>query len=325
MSKELRQLAIDVYNGVDVKFENGETGEDMIRNALNKAFNGISLTDGKAIRNAIAYNKVDFEIINEIIDVAIDLSANDNSEVWNFVEFKSAALGDKNKFIVEGNDLLHVDVITHGTQGVHRQRMLGREISVETTTKAIKIYEEMVRLAAGRLNWAKFVEKVGKSFDNDRFNAVASAFANIPSSGADYSKGIAGQALSEKDMIDLLTTVENDGNTPKIFGSLQALRGLNMTTSGMAGEKVKDDYYNFGYMGKFNGYDTFRISGKNVPTDKLFVIGSDEKFIKMFDEGDTLTIAHNFTETADKTQELQVERTYGVSVVMAGKVGIYQL
>ena len=293
----------------------------MIRNALNKAFGGINLNDGKAVRNAIAYNKVDFAIINELIDVAIDLSANDNSEIWNFVDFKSAALGDKNKFTVEGNDLLHVDVITHGTQGVRRQRMLSRELTVETTTKAIKIYEEMVRLASGRLNWAKFVEKVGKSFDNDRFNAVASAFSGITASG-DYSKGSAGTAFSESDMINLLTTVENDGNTPKIFGSLQALRNLSMT---MAGDEVRRDYYNFGYMGKFNGYDTFRISGKNVPTDKLFVVGSDDKFIKMFDEGDTLTIPHNFTETADKTQELQVERTYGVEVVMANKVGVYQL
>lgn len=321
MSKELRQLAIDVYNGVDVKFENGETGEDMIRNALNKAFGGINLNDGKAVRNAIAYNKVDYAIINELIDVAIDLSANSNSEIWNFVDFKSAALGDKNKFIVEGNDLLHVDVITHGTQGVRRQRMISTELTVETTTKAIKIYEEMVRLAAGRLNWAKFVEKVGKSFDNDRFNAVAQAFNGITASG-DYAKAAVGHAFSESDMIDLLTTVENDGNTPKIFGSLQALRNLSMA---MAGDEVRSDYYNFGYMGKFNGYDTFRISGKNIPTDKLFVIGSEEKFIKMFDEGDTLTIPHNFTETADKTQELQVERTYGVEVVMAGKVGIYTL
>lgn len=321
MSKELRQLAIDVYNGVDVKFENGETGDDMIRNALNKAFGGISLTDGKAVRNAIAYNKVDFEVINELIDTAINLSAIENSEIWNFVDFKSAALGDINKFIVEGNDLLTVDVITHGTQGVRRQRMLSNEVTVETQTKAIKIYEEMVRLAAGRLNWAKFVEKVGKSFDNDRFNAVASAFNGITASG-NYSKGSVGGGFSESTMIDLLTTVENDGNVPKIFGSLQALRNLSMA---MAGDEVRRDYYNFGYMGKFNGYDTFRISGKNIPTDKLFVVGSDEKFIKMFDEGDTLTIPHNFTETADKTQELQVERTYGVKVIMSNKVGVYQL
>lgn len=321
MSKDLRQLAIDVYNGVDVKFENGETGEDMIRNALCKAFNGANLNDTKAVRNALAYNKVDFEIINELIDVALDLSAQENSEIWNFVDFKSAALGDKNKFTVEGSDLLHVDVITHGTQGVRRQRMLSKEFSVETTTKAIKIYEEMVRFAANRINWAKFVEKIGKSFDNDRFNAVATAFSGITASG-DYSKGSAGTAFNESDMIDLLTTVENDGNTPKIFGSLQALRNL---TTAMTGDEVRRDYYNFGYMGKFNGYDTFRISGKNVPTDKIFVIGSDDKFIKMFDEGDTLTIAHNFTETADKTQELMVERTYGVEVIMAGKVGVYQL
>lgn len=319
MNKDLRKLAIDVYNGVEVQFENGETGNDMIVNALNKAFGGINLNDGKAVRNALMYGKVDFEIINEIIDVAIDLSAQDNSEIWNFVDFKSGALGDKNKFIVEGNDLLYVDVVTQGTQGVRRQRMGSKELTVATQTKAIKIYEELARLAAGRLNWAKFVEKVGKSFDNDRFNLVAKAFDGITASG-DYAKT---GAFNESTMIDLLTTVENDGNTPKIFGSLQALRLLNMSTSGMAGEQVKNDYYNFGYMGKFNGYDTFRISGKNLPTNKLFVVGSEEKFIKMYDEGDTLTIPHSPADNDDLTQTLQVQRTYGVDVVMAGKVGVY--
>lgn len=319
MSKELRQLCIDVYNGVNVNFDNGETGNDMIVNAVNKAFGGINLNDPKAVRNALAYNKVDFAIINELIDTAINLSAQENSEVWNYVDFKSAALGDKNKFTVEGNDLLHVDVVTNGTQGVRRQRMLSKELTVATQTRAIKIYEELVRLAANRINWTKFVDKVGKSFDNDRFNLVVKAFKGITASG-DYSKT---GSFSESNMIDLLTTVENDGNVPKIFGSLQALRKLNMTTSGMAGDEVRSDYYNFGFMGKFNGYDCFRISGKGVPVDKLYVIGTDEKFIKMFDEGDTLTIPHNFTETADMTQELQVQRTYGVEVVMANKVGVY--
>ena len=75
MNTELRQLAIDVYNGVDVKFENGETGNDMIRNAINKAFGNINLNDANAVKRAIAYGKVDFEIINELIDTAINLSA----------------------------------------------------------------------------------------------------------------------------------------------------------------------------------------------------------------------------------------------------------
>lgn len=318
MSNDLRKLGIDVFNGINPTFDNGETGEDMIHNAINKAFGGINVNDGKAVRNAIAYGKVDFEIINELVDTAIDLSAQENSEIWRFVDFKSAALGDINKFTVEGNDLLHVDVITHGTQGVRRQRMLSKELTVATQTKAIKIYEEMVRLAAGRINWAKFVEKVGKSFDNDRFTAVATAFTGITASG-DYAKG---GSFTESNMIDLLTTVENDGQKPKIFGSLQALRNLS---TAMTGETIKDDYYNMGYMGKFNGYDCFRISGKGIPTNKLFVVGAEEKFIKMFDEGDTLTIPHNFTETADKTQELQVERTYGVEVVMGGKIGVYTI
>ena len=319
MNTELRQLAIDVYNGVDVKFENGETGEDMIRNAINKAFGNINLSDANAVKRAIAYGKVDFEIINELIDAAINLSAEENSELWDFVDFKSAALGDKNEFYVEGNDLLRVDVVTRGTQGVRRQRMLSKKFSIETATKAIKIYDEISRIASGRINWAKFVEKVGKSFDNDRFNAVATAFGNITASGA-YAKG--GASFNENDMIDLLTTVENDGNKPKIFGSLQALRQLTISHEG---ETAKDSYYNMGYLGKFNGYDCFRISGKNIPTNKLFVVGAEDKFVKMFDEGDTITIAHNFTETADMTQELLVEKTYGVEVVMASKVGVYTI
>lgn len=318
MTNDLRKLAIDVYNGVDVKFENGETGEDMIRNALNKAFGGINLNDGNAVKKALAYNKVDFEIINEIISVAIDLSAQESSALWDFVELKRGDLGDQNKFVVEGSDLLHVDVITHGTQGVRRQRLLSKELTVPTETKAIKIYEEMVRLAAGRTNWAKFVEKVGKSFDNDRFTAVAQAFTGITASG-DYAKG---GSFTESNMINLLTTVEENGQKPKIFGSLQALRNLTMA---MTGETIKDDYYNMGYMGKFNGYDCFRIAGKGIPTNKLFVVGADEKFIKMYDEGETITIPHSWTETADKTQELQVERTYGVEVVMGGKVGVYTI
>ena len=56
-----------------------------------------------------------------------------------------------------------------------------------------------------------------------------------------------------------------------------------------------------------------------------FVVGAEDKFIKMFDEGDTITIPHNFTETADMTQELLVEKTYGVEVIMASKVGVYTI
>ena len=318
MNTELRQLAIDVYNGVDVKFENGETGNDMIVNAINKAFGGINLNDPKAVKAALAYGKVDFEIINELISVAIDLSAEDGSAIWDFVESKNGALGDKNEFYVEGNDLLRVDVVTRGTQGVRRQRMLSKKISVETDTKAIKIYDEISRIASGRINWQNFVDKIGKSFANDRFKAVVTAFDGITASG-DYAKNA---SFSESSMIDLLTTVENDGNRPKIFGSLQALRNLTMAQTG---ETVKDDYYNMGYMGKFNGYDCFRIVGKGIPNNKLFVVGADEKFIKIYDEGETLTIPHAFTETADMTQELQVQRTYGVTVAMGGKVGVYTI
>ena len=315
---DLRQLCIDVYNGVDVKFENGETGNDLIVNAINKAFGNINMSNAQAVREALAYGKVDFAIINEVISTAIDLTTEDGSAIWNFVDYKNGALGDKNEFYVEGSDLLRVDVVTRGTQGVRRQRMLSKKISVETVTKAIKIYDEISRIASGRINWAAFVDKIGKSFANDRFNAVVSAFGNITASG-DYAKG---SSFTESAMIDLLTTVENDGNKPKIFGSLQALRNLTMAQTG---ETIKDDYYNMGYMGKFNGYDCFRIAGKNVPNNKLFVVGADEKFIKIYDEGDTLTIPHDFTETADMTQELQVQRTYGVTVAMGSKVGVYTI
>ena len=117
---DLRQLCIDVYNGVDVKFENGETGNDLIVNAINKAFGNIDMSNVQAVREALAYGKLDFAIINEVISTAHDLTTEDGSAIWDFVDYKNGALGDKNEFYVEGSDLLRVDVVTRGTQGVRR-------------------------------------------------------------------------------------------------------------------------------------------------------------------------------------------------------------
>lgn len=314
--KDFRKLASDVYNGVAGNFENGMTGNDVIVDMIKKACNGKTTIDFKDIRDG----KVDFAVIEEVINTAIELGAAEDSAIWDFVDMKSGKLGDKPEFNVNSGNLFRVDTIADGTQGIRRQRLTSKSVTLTPETKAVKIYDELNRILAGRVDWATFVNRVALSFRKDMFNEVATMFNGI-TADTDFSKGAA--AFNETDMIDLVTAVEDaTGMKPVIFGSLQALRNLTMA---MAGDEVKTDYYNMGYMGKWNGFSTFRVAGKNVDPKALFVIAGDDKFIKFYDEGDTLVIPREATANADLTQEYTVIRKYGTALAMANVVGKYTL
>lgn len=314
--KDFRKLASDVFNGVSCNFENGMTGNDVIVDTIRKACNGKTSIDYKDVRDG----KVDFAIIEEVINAAIELGADDNSALWDFVDMKSGALGDKPEFIVESGSLLKVDIVADGTQGIRRQRATSKSVTLDTQTKAIKIYEELNRILAGRMSWVNFVQKVAASFKKDVYDTVATAFASVAPSASFVKQG---SPFVENDLIDLVEAVENaTGQKAKIFGSLKALRNLTMAVSG---DEVNRDYYNMGYMGKWNGVPTFKITGAKIPTNVLYITAGDDKFVKFYDEGGTTIIPRDAFDNADLTQEYTVLRKYGVAVATADVVGKYTI
>ena len=98
------------------------------------------------------------------------------------------------------------------------------------------------------------------------------------------------------------------------------------------GETIRNDYYNMGYAGKFNGTDVFELKNalkadgvtKVLQDDKLYVVASDDKFIKYYNEGDALIIEGSPADHADLTQDYLVASKWAVAVVLSEKLGTYK-
>lgn len=324
MTNDMIKLSQDVYNGIDVTFSNGETGKDLIENMVKKAFGGIDMTDKKAVRDAIIYNKVDFSIINEVISIAMNTIPVDESPLWEFVEYKNGAEGDKPDFSIEGDGYFRVDVVTEGTQGIRRQRILDKKVTVTPVKRAIKVYEELARLGAGRINWTSFVNKVGASIKKDELSSITKAFKTVfPTSG--NGEFVKTGTLTKANLIELLQSVEDAGYQPRIFASLKQLDAIGALDNERISDAAKNDIYNFGYVGKFLGVDCFKVSGKDVANDKIYILGTTDKFIKLYNEGEALVIPRDSVDNGDLTQELTTFVKYGATVVTSGVNAVYNV
>lgn len=321
------KLAVDAYNKVPSAFAEGNPS-DVIRNALIEANGGSTKLDYRAIRDG----KCDglFALVEELINATVYEGLPASSPIFDFVDYKNGALGDKPVFYIPDNSLLAVDVVTSGTQGIRRQRITdGREVTLTPMNKAVKIYEELDRILAGRIDWTEFVNRVAKSFIANTYADIATAFNGLYSNiSTPYA--VTG-TFSEEMLLELIEHVEAaTGKSAKIIGTRMALRKINMAVSG---HEVESDYYNFGFAGQFNGTPCFRMmnSHKNGTTDfilndtDILVVAGDDKFIKHYTEGDSLIIVGEPTNNADLTQEYTVIDKNATTIALADTVGVYRI
>ena len=129
-----------------------------------------------------------------------------------------------------------------------------------------------------------------------------------------------------------MLSAANNGAKVIILGTKKALRKLNMAT---ISDSAKEDKYNMGFFGKFNGIDTvFMPQRHKAGTDtflyddnKLYVIavGAD-KPIKVVDAGEGYIFDQRDAGTpvtGDLTINYTYAQEYGVALVFASKMGFY--
>lgn len=323
MDAKFRKLCIDAYNGVPTAFAEGNP-TDVIVNRIKEANNGSTVLDYKAIRDGKCPEL--YSVIEELVEIALDVAPLQDSPIRNMIEEKRYAWGDKPEFYIKDNSLLAVDVVTNGTQGIRRQRYLGgQKIPVNPVTKAVKIYEELILLLAGRVDWAEFVNRIAQSFEREFYNSIANQLNNLTLGRFDIA---ATGTASESALLELIEKVEAaTGKKATILGTMAALRSFTLTN---VGEKVKDDYYNMGYAGMFNGTPAIRLrntldaSDNFILSDKrIYVVTGDDKIFKHYVEGEPILISRDATDNADLTQEYTVIRREGVAVVVSDTMGVY--
>lgn len=323
MEANFRKLCIDAYRGVPTAFAEGNP-TDVIVNKIKEANNGSTTIDYKAIRDGKCPEL--FAVIEELIDVALDVATLEDSPLKDMIETKNGEWGDKPEFLVPDNSLLTVDVVANGTQGIRRQRLIGgQKVPLTPVNKAVKIYEELILILSGRIDWVEFVNRVAKSFEREFYASVAKQFNNL--STARFTVTASGSP-SETGLLNLIEKVEAaTGKTAYVLGTRTALRNFPMS---QIGETVKDDYYDVGFSQRFNGTPCIRLknyldaAGNFVLSDtRVYVLAGDDKIIKHYIEGEPIVIARDASDNADLTQEYTVIRREGIAVVVSATMGVY--
>lgn len=304
---------------------------EVLRQALIDANNGSDKLDYRAIRDGKCNGL--FAVVEEIINKTVMEGLPESTPLFQFVEWRNLKEGDTNVFEIRDNGVFIVADIAYGTQGLRRQRILGgEEITVKTQLKGIKIYEELRRILAGRVDFNHLIDLVSESFQkkiaNDMYEAVVNAFDGLV---APYSNGAAG-SFDEAKLTEIIDHVEAaTGKKAVILTSKQGARkitGVRGADSNTAKEKMfamgyYDDFYTTPILVMQNGHKAGTT--EFILKDDLYIVAGDEKFIKAATEGETLIINGDPLHNADLSQEYMVAMAYGMKAVLCAEMGIYKL
>lgn len=332
--KDIVKLAVDGYKGNVEKYSVAQS-QEALRQALVEANNGSTVLNYKDIRDGKCNGL--FSLIEEILSRTV-VEGLQGDEYFNaLVDFRNVAEGDQNLFLVEDNNLFVVAEAADGTQGIRRQRLGGaKETSIPTSLKVVRIYEELNRVLAGRVDFNEFINKVAESFRQKLLNDIYALWSGA--TAADMG-GVAyfptAGTYDEDDLLDLISHVEAaaGGKTATIIGTKKALRNLKES---IMSDGAKDELHNMGYFGKFFGTPCVAVPQRHqigstnfvLDDDVLTVIAGDDKPIKVVYEGNPIVLMGDPMTNADFTQEYLYGEKYGMGIVLAGGnsgIGRYEI
>lgn len=321
---EIVKLAIDNYKG-QVENYSTKQANDVLRQALIEANNGKTSLNYKDIRDGKCQGL--FALVETILSNTI-VEGLQGDEFFNaFVDFRNVALGDKNLFLVEDNTLFVVSNAAEGTQGIRRQRLGDvKETPIPTQLKMVRIYEELNRVLAGRVDFNKFIDKVAESFRKQLLNDIYTLWTSATAAqmgGATYFPSAG--SYSEADLLELIEHVEAaaGGKKATIVGTKHALRYL---AESIQGDMAKDELHSMGYYGTFYGTPCVAVPQRHKVGSTEFVlddwtltiIAGDDKMIKCVYEGDPIVLMGDPMKNADLTVEYLFGERWGLGIVLAG-------
>ena len=326
---EIVRAAVDAYHGTVEKYSVGQSME-MLRQALIEANNGSTKLNYKAIRDGKCVGL--FSIVEEILDRTIVEGLTDNDYFNQMVDFRNPKLGDEQDFLVEDSTLFFVSEAAEGTQGIRRQRIDGyTTVTIPTTLKVVKIYDELNRVLAGQIDFNKMIDRVAMSMKQRLLNDSYDLWINATAAdlGGSAYFPVAGN-YDEDTLLETVAHVEAaaGGRPATILGTARALRHL-VPANGALSNEAKNDLYQDGFYGFFYGTKMVKLPQRHKinstefvfddnTKDTLIIVAGDEKPIKCVREGDPLIIQGDPLNRADLTVEYLLGDRYGMGLVLAG-------
>lgn len=292
----------------------------------------------KELRKAIRRHRVDvFEVIEETIESLL-VSGWGNDPFFNeYVEIRSMAIGDTNEFYVPDTSVITIAELSGNHHDLFRQRLgAGSTFSVKTSWYGAKIYAEYELFMAGSIDWAGFVNKIYEAFDKKVNDMV---YAAVMSAGSQVTPSAQFNKSGSLDKATLITLVEDvqtaNGVEAVIMGTKTALSKVaDLTQVQWYSGNMKDERNTTGKLGIWEGIKLVEIPQSFAPNDtttklvannKLLIMPAvDNKFIKIYDEGDArIKEVSDGNTNMDMTIEYEFQQKMGVATVVNRKFGTY--
>ena len=254
-----------------------------------------------------------------------------------YVDQRNLALGDKNEFYSEDDSVLSVMKIAGNHHSIIRQRLAGGSVeSIKTYWVGIKIYAEFERVVMGLEDWAKFITKVYEAYDRYIKNTVYDAMVG-------YATGLTGQfkktgsvtAANLNALCELVSTAT--GMPVMIMGTRVALaKIIELQNASYISEDMKNEHYRTGVLGMWEGkslveipqvFEKGKVGKYKIDNTLIWIMPvSEEKFIKVVNEGDTQV--SNVTDkdgNMDMTYTMEMQTKLGCAVMLNGAFGCYDM
>lgn len=303
------------------------------------------LTLGEAVREKIKevcggewdyYSFMDnqykvYAVIAELMPAATQAGLENKFD--RFAEFHDTAMGDKIYFDVEDNEIYPVYTSARGNGDIERQKIVDRKFTVQTEAKSIKIYDELDKFMAGRMDLGRMTEKavvshinhVGELISNTIYNSYSSVGTNFKATGT-------------FDATTLLAIMENvkaatGAERLQIWGTTTALANVSDGFGYSDGEKESAN--NMGFYDNFRGADLIALpqaylAGSTgtfaVNNNYIIILPADEKIVKVVFEGDPFVGMESDMDRNDLQAEILYQRRIGAAALTAptGKYGVYK-
>lgn len=307
--------AIDAYRGVSTKPEftaeqRKETMQEILKDLAQ---------DYRSNKHKI------FSIIEATLDEVLPEKVN---EFIMFAEVKNFKFGQTMRFKVNSKHVKAYSVALGGT--VRRTRMDSRYITIEAENIQAKVYEEMLNIKAGLVDFSELidlcVEAITEEINDRIYKAVMDTYANLPTPNKHEGSGIDEASLLK------ITQIVGSYGSPVIYGTKRGLAELTAKLDpALATDQDKNDLRERGFVGKWKGTPVYEI--KNVVTDEtnekfkysdayLFVFPQGkESYIKVGFEGESFV---KDRENADWTVDFDIAKRVGISVLVNNHIGIYK-
>lgn len=297
---------------------------------LNGGSDKMSMSAVKAFR---AHPEL-YAYVEELI-VALSAEALSASDFYaNMVDQRNIAAGDEPIFHVRKGAHYVVANCARGTQGIRRQRIEeDKDVVLNPEPRAVKVYDELVRLLAGKTSATKMVEDISKAIARAQLNDVFAAWNNLTSTELGSTFAPAAGSYDEEVLLDLAQKVSaaNDGAEVYFVTTLAGARSINASDNSEVG---KTDIYNYGYRRKWNGIDVAIVPQRFQEGTTSFMFNDkviailpklDEKPIKQVIQGEAFTNIHNPEDNADLSTDVVTITAWATAFVTGEQYGKYTL